>query len=377
METLADRLDACQEKLIDLYEKDSNKLEDQLMHWYYTRLEQAMLFKAREAGLTHIGHQVVPTLSVTKEKARQAIMVHLSLQSLNNSAFKHEPWTLQDTSLNMWTVAPKGCWKKHGQPIRVKYDGEDDKEMEYVNWGFIYVHCASEDTWYKVPGQISNRGLYYELQGCKHYYVEFAKEAKHYGVKNIWEVHMGGKIIYHACDSVSSTQDGVPEVPTAETAAQLHHTTTAPTPTTQRCTKTAPQVQAPPAKRQRLGGDTVQQPDSTQGHRPVDSCSTRTNNNCDSPNRPREHSNCDSAPVLHLKGQSNSLKCFRYRLHQSVPDLFEKASSTWKWTCGGEGDKTSFVTIWYKSADQRKQFLARVHIPKGIVATLGSMSMVM
>lgn len=381
METLADRLDACQEKLIDLYEKDSNKLEDQLWHWHYTRLEYAMLFKAREAGLTHIGHQVVPPLNVTKEKARQAIAVHLSLQSLSNSVYKYEPWTLQDTSLDMWTASPKGCWKKHGQPIRVKFDGEDDKEMEYVNWGYIYI-CASDDTWHKVPGQISNKGLYYELQGCKYYYVDFTKEAKHYGAKNIWEVHVGGSIIYHACESVSSTQEGVSEVSPAATGVPLScHHTTAPTPTsTGLCTtETAPQVQAPPTKRQRLGGDGGQQPDSTQDGRvrPVDNHKPRTNNNCNNPKRPGEQSNSDGAPVLHLKGESNRLKCFRYRLQQAVPDLFEKASSTWKWTCGGSDEKASYVTLWYKSTEQRNQFLARVTIPKNIVATQGIMSMCM
>nr|CAD1807407.1 putative E2 protein [human papillomavirus 87] len=373
MDALAARLDACQDKLIDLYEKDSNKLEDQLLHWQYTRLEKAMLFKARETGLTHIGHQVVPPLSVTKEKARQAITVHLSLQSLNNSEFRHEPWTLQDTSLDMWNVSPKGCWKKQGRPIRVKYDGEDDKEMEYVSWGYIYIQCASTDTWLKVPGQISHQGLYYELEGCKRYYVDFAKEAKHYGAKNMWEVHVGSTIIYHTCESVSSTQGGVSEVSTAATAAKLYHTTTAPTPT---ATKKAPQVQAPPVKRQRLGGDCTQQPDSTQDKRPfVDSCYTRTNNNPNNTQWTRDNCISNGAPVLHLKGDPNRLKCFRYRLQQSVPQLFDKASSTWRWTCGGTDEKYSFVTLWYKDTEQRTQFLARVNIPKGIVATQGHMSM--
>lgn len=372
MDTLADRLDACQDKLLDLYEKDSNTLEDQLLHWQYTRLEKAILFKAREAGRTHIGHQVVPACSVTKEKARQAITVHLSLQSLNNSEFKHEPWTLQDTSLDMWNVPPKGCWKKGGRPIRVKYDGEDDKEMEYVSWGFIYIYCGSDDTWHKVPGKISHAGCYYELEGRKHYYIDFGKEAKHYGVKNMWEVHVGGTIIHHACDSVSSTQGGVP-ISTAETAARSLYTTTAPTPA---ATKKTPQVQAPPAKRQRLGSDGIQQPDSTGDKRSfVDSCIPRTHNNPDIPQWSRDNSNSHGAPVIHLKGDPNRLKCFRYRLHQSVPQLFENASTTWRWTCGGSEDKQSFVTLWYRDTEQRQQFLARVNIPKGIVVTQGVMSL--
>ena len=240
--------------------------------------------------------------------------------------------------------------------------------------GGIYIYCGSDDTWHKVPGNIGHAGCYYELEGRKHYYVDFGKEAKRYGVKNMWEVRVGGTIIYHACDSVSSTQGGVP-ISTAETAAQSLYTTSAPTPA---ATKKAPQGQAPPAKRQRLGSDGIQQPDSTENQRPsVDSCIPRTNTNPDIPQWSRDNSDGHGAPVIHLKGDPNRLKCLRYRLQQSVPQLFERASSTWRWTCGGPEDKQSFVTLWYRDTEQRQQFLARVNIPKGIVVTQGIMSMCM
>lgn len=376
MATLADRLDACQETLIDLYEKDSNKLEDQIKHWHCIRLENAILFKARQAGLTHLGHQVVPTLNVTKGKAHQAIAVHLSLQSLYASEYKDEPWTLQNTSLDMWNTQPKGCWKKKGRTVTVKYDCEDSKKMEYVNWGHIYVQSTHTEQWHRVHGQVSYDGLYYELEGHKQYYVQFAQEATKYGEHNKWEVHWGNTVIYEPCNSVSSTQDTLREVSPAEAADRLLHAPEPATSTqhvgTAKTTK-AP-VQAPPCKRQRVNRDGVRQPNTAPPNIWVD------NNKSGADGYPhstetRNFSDGDTAPVIHLRGDANKLKCLRYRLRSSVPDLFVNASSTWHWTCGEATQKCAFVTIWYANEEQRAKFLQRVTIPKGIQAMQGFMSM--
>ncbi|AAZ39523.1 E2 protein [human papillomavirus 102] len=378
MASLADRLDACQEMLIDLYEKDSNKLEDQLLHWQCVRREHAILFRAREAGHTSVGHQVVPPLSVTKTKACQAIAVHLSLQSLNNSDFKYEPWTLQDTSMDMWNTPPQGCWKKKGCTVTVKFDNSDCNEMDYVSWGHIYVNKEDTDTWYKVPGRIDYAGLYYEVQGCKHYYVAFAKEALKYGTKNIWEVHVGNNVIHQPCDSVSSTQDTVSEVPLAATCDRLPH---ADEPTTSPevlgTTQSTPQVQAPPCKRQRLYGDGAEQPDATekQHQKRLDTSTHGFYGDTECPKRPRDNSDSNNTPVIHLQGEANKLKCFRYRLHKFVPTLLVGATSTWHWTCGETATKATFVTLRYSSVEQRNLFLSRVTIPKGIKAMQGHMSM--
>ncbi|ATQ38080.1 E2 [Alphapapillomavirus 3] len=379
MESLADRLDACQEKLLDLYEKDSDKLEDQILHWQYVRLELAMLYKAREAGLTRVGHQVVPTLSVTKGKARQAIEVHLSLQGLQNSAYAQEPWTLQTTSLEMWNAHPGQCWKKKGRTITVKYDCEDLNAVEYVSWGWIYVQSTEDEQWYKVCGQVSYNGLYYVLEGQKHYYVTFAQDALKYGKTDKWEVLVGSTVIYEPCASVSSTQDTVPEVPLATTTGQLSDTnkSTATTTCVGAAQASSP-VQTPPCKRQRVNRDRLQrQPDSTKTdlHGQHNGADHWDNSNCDGTQPAGNISNGHSAPVIHLKGEPNKLKCFRYRLQHSVPTLFHKASSTWHWACGGNTAKCAFVTLWYVDNEQRQQFLNRVTIPKGIQATVGYMSM--
>lgn len=379
MATLADRLDACQEKLIDFYEKDSDKLDDQVKHWQCIRLEHAILFKARQAGLTQLGHQVVPPLSVTKGKAHLAIEVHLALKSLYASVYKDEPWTLQSTSLDMWNTKPQKCWKKKGRTVTVKFDCEDSKIMEYVSWGYIYVQTETEQ-WCKVQGKVSYEGLYYELEGHRHYYVVFADEAKKYGDLDKWEVHWGNTVIYEPCNSVSSTQDIVREIPPAETTRLLHTpepTTSAQHVGTTQTTKATP-VSTPPCKRQRVHGHGAErQPTVTEADsRVVDNNEYGTNSYPDS-TKGRHVCDGGAAPVIHLRGEPNKLKCLRYRLRGSVPHLFVKASSTWHWTCGDSTQKDAFVTFWYANIEQRTEFLQRVTIPKGIQAMQGYMTMCM
>ena len=129
METLASRLNACQEKLLELYETDSDQLQDQIMHWQLVRLENVIMYKAREAGMLHLNHQVVPVQLIAKAKACKAIEMQLALKTLLKSPYGTEPWTLRDTSQEMWDAAPKQCWKKKGYTVDVKFDGEDTKTM--------------------------------------------------------------------------------------------------------------------------------------------------------------------------------------------------------------------------------------------------------
>lgn len=374
METLANRLDACQDKMLELYEKDSDKLEDQITHWHLLRVENALLYKARECGLTHIGHQVVPPLSVTKAKARNAIEVHVALQQLQESAYAHEPWTLRDTSREMWDTAPKGCWKKRGLTVEVRYDGDESKAMCYVQWRELYVQNYSDDRWVKVPGKVSYEGLYYTHENMNIYYVNFKDDACVYGETGKWEVHVGGKVIHHdAFDPVSSTRE-------ISTPGPVCTSNTTPA-------STQAQVGAsegPEQKRQRLEAVDGQHQQQRQGSKdstqkaaeraggPVDSDRTRL---CDtrSAHPVRHPSDPDCAPVIHLRGDPNSLKCFRYRLHHGKRKLYSRSSSTWRWSCESE-NQAAFVTLWYTSDTQRTEFLNVVKVPPGIQVILGYMS---
>lgn len=382
METLASRLDACQETLLELYEKDSNKLEDQIKHWAQVRLENVMLFKARECGMTRVGCTTVPALTVSKAKACQAIEVQLALQTLMQSAYSTEAWTLRDTCLEMWEAPPKRCWKKKGQSVLVKFDGSCDRDMIYTGWGHIYVQDTNDDTWHKVPGQVDELGLFYVHDGIRVNYVDFGIEALTYGVTGTWEVQVGGRVIYHTSASVSSTQAATSDDDTlsplrsaaaAVTATATATATTAVPPTLQ---NPAPAPSSPPPKRQRvIVGQQWQQPDSTrkvtEGR--VVCQNERSIRNPDSTDLRRGHSDSDVVPVIHLQGDANCLKCFRYRVQKHKDTLFVKASSTWHWACGNS-DKTAFVTLWYKSQEQRAEFLTRVHLPKGVKALPGYMS---
>ncbi|AAA79425.1 regulatory protein E2 [Human papillomavirus 28] len=374
METLANRLDVCQDKMLELYEKDSNKLEDQIMHWQLMRVENALLYKARECGLTHIGHQVVPPLSVTKAKARSAIEVHVALLQLQESAYAQDSWTLRDTSREMWDTVPKKCWKKRGVTVEVRYDGDETKSMCYVHWRDIFTQNYSDDKWVKVAGHVSYEGLYYIHEGEQTFYVKFKDDAYVYGETGKWEVHVGGKVIHHhAFDPVSSTR----EIPAAGPLC-TGDTTKASTETSVGATE------GPQQKRQRL--ETLNweqqqrqypQTPSTQtterASQPLDV--TRTSD-CDTtcPYTVGHPSDPDCAPVVHLKGDPNCLKCFRYRLHKGKRKLYCKTSSTWRWSCESE-NQAAFVTIWYTSYSQRNEFLSTVKVPPGIQVILGHMSM--
>ena len=370
MDTLAKRLDACQDKMLELYETDSDKLQDQITHWHLMRVECALLYKARECGYTHIGHQVVPPLSVTKEKARRAIEVHVALQQLQDSAYGHEPWTLRDTSREMWDTVPKRCWKKKGVTVEVRYDGDETKAMCYVQWKEIIVQNISDDQWVKVAGYVSHEGLYYVHENETKFYVKFSEDAYVYGETGEWEVYVGGKMIHgHAFDPVSSTR----EVPAT---GPIYTTTGAPT--------QAPlgAEEGPPQKRQRREGVQQQrpesQPPSTQTtHHNQSGLSTDKSRDCDStrPHTVWHTSGVDCAPVIHLRGDPNRLKCFRYRLQTCKSTLFTRITSTWRWSCEPE-NQSAFVTIWYTNDQQRSDFLCSVNIPHGMQVILGYMSII-
>ncbi|AXN57290.1 E2 [Macaca mulatta papillomavirus 3] len=386
METIASRLDACQDQVLDLYERDSDKLEDQIRHWQLLRLESALFYKAREAGLTKVGHQAVPTLCVAKAKACQAIEVQLALQQLLDSPYGKESWTLQDTSREMWDTKPKRCWKKHGHTVEVRYDCEEDKSMHYVLWSSIYAQRCSDNAWDKVAGHVCYEGLYYILEGLKIFYCKFAKDAALYGSTNKWEVHFGGKVIYDSeFDPVSSTVE-VPSAAVALFANPDHPDATHPCSSSSRSSTQGQEQEAPVPKRPRSGlGLQLQQPDSTQTAvgavgrvaspaGPVDGVRKRKHSDPHGHGCQRPNSISDSAPVIHLRGDPNGLKCFRYRLHQSKKSLFDRISSTWRWSSGEGESKAAYITIWYRDTEQRAQFLNVVKIPTNMHAALGYMT---
>ncbi|ABX56095.1 E2 [Macaca fascicularis papillomavirus 8] len=358
-ESLADRLNVCQEKILSLYEADSNDLNAQIEHWRHVRLESVLLYKARDLGMHHVNHQVVPVLAVSKAKAHAAIEMQMALESLNKSSFSTEPWTLGDTSLERWHAEPRGCFKKQGVEVEVRFDCEKENAMLYTLWTHIYVH--GDGGWTRVCGKVDYCGIYYTCDGLKTYYVEFAGDAKKYGKKDMWEVHVGGKVI-HSPGSVSSSTSGY-TVPTVETAARLH-TPQVPTPTLGDRRPAA----APPAKRARVADST-----DSPAVRALDHNSNALLSGGVGPDSRGSCYHGETAPIVHLKGDANGLKCLRYRLSSKYKHLYKYISSTWHWT---DSDcKKAIVTVTYSSETQRQQFLSTVKIPPTVSISQGVMSL--
>ncbi|ABX56104.1 E2 [Macaca fascicularis papillomavirus 5] len=360
MEALADRLSACQDKILTLYEDDSKKLTDQIEHWRCVRHECAVLYKAREMGHQHLNHQAVPPLTVSRSKAHQAIELQIALESLNNSDYKDEDWTLQDTSLEMWYAEPKACFKKKGETVTVLFDCEKDNAMDYTLWGYVYVW--GDNGWDKLSGQVDYWGLFYWSQNLKVYYKDFKDDAKKYSKTGCWEVHVGGTVIHYS-DSMSSTAFG-DSVSPAEITSGLHsHSTPTLTHTSPKSTKENSGAPQPPAKRRRpdSAADPVRALDGNSRSLlagPPHNCAGNS-----------VHANC--TPVVHLKGEPNCLKCLRYRFGKHK-HLYLNVSSTWHWA--NNADSKAIVTVTFGNEQQRQEFLSSVKIPNTVTVSKGHMT---
>lgn len=203
MEKLKTRLDALQDEILSLYEEDSTQLQDQIRHWQLQRKDYVLQYCARSQSYTRIGFHPMLPQSIAQEKAKGAIEMVLHLTSLSKSAFAQEPWTLTDTSREMWNAPPSNAFKKAGHTVEVCFDGDKENRMQYTTWDAIYYECEN-DTWDKQPGLVDLYGCYYMRAGVKTYFVDFKTEAAKYSKNNEWEVYYKG-LTYSSFASVSST----------------------------------------------------------------------------------------------------------------------------------------------------------------------------
>ncbi|ACU27448.1 E2 [Canis familiaris papillomavirus 5] len=203
MESLTKRLGAIQDALLTIYEEGSDRLSDQVQHWNLLRKENVLLHYAKKAGILRLGLQPVPALRVSAEKAKQAIGMQLVLQSLQNSAYATEQWTLQDTSYERWMAEPSSCLKKGATYVEVYFDGDRANSMQYTMWHHVYFTDWT-DTWQKTRSHVTSDGLWFWDNGERRYYVRFEDEAKKYATTGKWDVMFNNEPIC-PLESVTST----------------------------------------------------------------------------------------------------------------------------------------------------------------------------
>ncbi|ASH99054.1 E2 [Ailuropoda melanoleuca papillomavirus 1] len=77
-------------------------------------------------------------------------------------------------------------------------------------------------------------------------------------------------------------------------------------------------------------------------------------------------------PVVVLSGNSNQVKCLRYRLYKKFKHSVLDISSTWCWTSPG-CPTAAKITVIFASSSQREDFLSKVTLPKGVTFALGEL----
>lgn len=368
MEKLSRALESVQEDLLILYEKDSTELRDQIDHWRHNRREQVLLYVAKKNGVMRLGMTPVPPLAASHQRAKDAIEQGLLLESLAESPYAGEEWTLQDTSRERVLAPPAYCFKKRGLQIDVRFGGETDNVSRYVLWQDIY-HQNATDAWVKTSGKMDKYGLYYvDDLGMKVYYVDFIKEAQKYSRTHKYEV-----LTVPAVSTSTSPAAGRGDYSSSSSPWEKSST---------------------PAKRRRK--TPTHRPLTTRGSRgrrgprelglPQDSRPT--------PPSPEEvggsHETVATGgggrlgrllldardpPVLVLTGDPNSLKCLRYRLKSKYFSLFDAVSTTFKWTGqkGSEKWGPGRMMLAFRDEKQRQNFVDHVHLPKTVHWFLGSL----
>ncbi|AEO16186.1 E2 [Morelia spilota papillomavirus 1] len=358
METLRKRLDAVQEALLDIYETAENTLETQIKHWKLVRQEQTLLYFARQQGLSHIGLQTVPALQISESKAKEAIEIQLYLESLQNSKYGDEPWTMQETSALTFFAVPSRTFKKGPTTVVVQFE---QHTQSYTTWTYLYIQTDT-DMWTKYVGKVSNEGAYYSAGGgLKTFYISFSAEAKKYNTDNWTLVYKQLPVL---TSSITPLQSPTGTTDTAETQPaggrpkrRYGRRSESPRPRRRREDQEASSP----------GGVPVAPEDVGSRNRTVEAKrSSRLARLLDEARDP---------PIVVLKGNPNSLKCLRYRLRHQYSKEFQHISTTFQWVDTVDSARLGRgrMLVMFTDDAQRMHFLKHVPLPKHITAFKGQL----
>ena len=426
MEALSERFSALQDKLMDLYESGLEDLETQIQHWKLLRQEQILLYYARKRGIMRLGYQPVPPLATSEIKAKDAIAIGILLESLQRSKYADEPWTLVETSLETIRSPPIDCFKKGPKTVEVYFDGDPENIMPYTVWSYIY-YQTDEDTWEKVEGHVDYTGAYFYEGQLKNYYIKFEADAKRFGTTGMWEVHVNKDTVFTPVTSSTppvgdASNNTVPAPATSVSSPQRSPSTnrrygrkaSSPTTTSRRQTRQRQETtrrrktRSRSRSREQRGGRETQRSSSRgssesskRGGRGGGGPLTRSRSRSRSRTREsvagggvapsdvgatvrslsRNHSGrlaqlLDEAkdpPVILLRGNANTLKCYRYRFRKKHAGNFHFVSTTWSWVGGTSNDRIgrARMLIAFINDNQREKCIQEMKLPLGVDFSYG------
>ncbi|ABG56160.1 E2 [Mastomys coucha papillomavirus 2] len=368
MNSLEARFDAVQEQILSLYEKGSTDLADHVKYWELIRAEGALEYCARQSGRNKLGLHSVPSSVGAESKAKKAIHMQMVLSSLQDSSFGSEPWTMADTSLEMYErTSPEYTFKKKGSEAEVTFGSDPDNSVSYMVWGCVYTQ-DEDGQWHKHMSVVDYYGVYYvDHSGVRVYYHQFDEDSKTFG-GDFWTVRYKLQTFTSSPDSTTKeNEQGLDEPCHKRRRSSPCSTETIRTPN--RRARPSERPQPTSGRRGRLGqGERT--PEGTRpspeeiGRRPEGSersCQRRVPNPV----------HCDP-PVILLKGPTNTLKCWRNRLRRRHFRPFIKISTAFSWVEDRDSGGVTNMLVAFLDSQQRDVFLKTVPIPKGSVYYKGN-----
>uniref|UniRef100_A0AAU6S4X2 Regulatory protein E2 n=1 Tax=Plecotus austriacus papillomavirus 1 TaxID=3140011 RepID=A0AAU6S4X2_9PAPI len=424
MTELQARLDSIQEQILALYEKGSTDLNDHLQFYLLIRKEQALLFLARQKGVKV--SMPLPSLAASKARARDAIEMSLLIQSLLQSPYGQEPWTLGEVSRERLLAPPAYAFKKNGGPVQVQFGDNPDNVEEYTAWDDLYYQDESNN-WHKANGDISTEGLFYtDEEGHTVYYVDFQRESRKHGSTGKWSLLYDNNALAFVGSPGSRDSDSsesstyTPGSRHSRSRSRSHSRSRSrsitrprtrsrsrsPSRSLTRSRSRSPRRGESPSpsnlRRRRQSGDKSPQDTaaSTPATSPLRSAASRGRRRSerspgvDSGGRPQPVApeqvgasrtsvqrrsgsrlatllrEARDPPGLCIRGPANSVKCYRYTLKSKHAATFSFISTTWHWTESKDPTRVgdARMLILFENSQKRETFLRTVSMPRTMSA---------